>query len=112
MLALAHNGNMSNGIMFPVERNPATGKPLSGDYAKRRARTWYGPVPSGYGLHAVYTYHRTGAKLPDFNDLKERLSADWMSVKQRQLARKAYENIRERYRVLLEGMPYDMDMSG
>jgi hypothetical protein len=38
VLALAHNGNLSNGIMFPVETNPATGKPLSEDYAKRRMR--------------------------------------------------------------------------
>ena len=38
LLALAHNGNMSNGIMFPVERNPATGKPLSKGYAKQRIR--------------------------------------------------------------------------
>jgi hypothetical protein len=38
VLALAHNGNLSNGIMFPVETNPATGKPLDGDYAKRRAQ--------------------------------------------------------------------------
>jgi hypothetical protein len=38
VLALAHNGNMSNGIMFPVESNPATGKPLTEDYAKQRAR--------------------------------------------------------------------------
>ena len=38
LLALAHNGNMSNGIMFPVERNPATGKPLTSDYAKQRIR--------------------------------------------------------------------------
>jgi hypothetical protein len=38
VLALAHNGNVSNGIMFPVEINPETGKPLSGDYARRRMR--------------------------------------------------------------------------
>ena len=38
VLALAHNGNMSNGIMFPVETNPATGKKLGGDYMKNRAR--------------------------------------------------------------------------
>lgn len=38
VLALAHNGNVSNGLMFPVETNPATGKPLTGDYAKRRAK--------------------------------------------------------------------------
>jgi hypothetical protein len=38
VLTLAHNGNLSNGIMFPVETNPATGEPLSGDYSKLRAK--------------------------------------------------------------------------
>ena len=38
VLALAHNGNMSNGVMFPVEFNPETGKRLTGDYAAQRAR--------------------------------------------------------------------------
>ena len=38
VLTLAHNGNMSNGIMFPVRSNPATGQPLTGDYARRRIR--------------------------------------------------------------------------
>jgi hypothetical protein len=38
VLALAHNGNMSNGTMFPVETNPDTGQPLTGDYASNRAR--------------------------------------------------------------------------
>jgi len=38
VLALAHNGNMSNGIMFPVETNPATGQLLTAGYAEQRAR--------------------------------------------------------------------------
>jgi hypothetical protein len=38
LLALAHNGNLSNGIMFPVETNPATGQPLDADYARTRIR--------------------------------------------------------------------------
>jgi hypothetical protein len=38
VLALAHNGNLSNGIMFPVETNPATGKPLTDAYAETRAK--------------------------------------------------------------------------
>jgi len=38
VLALAHNGNMSNGIMFPVEVNPSTGKKLGADYMKQRIR--------------------------------------------------------------------------
>jgi hypothetical protein len=38
VLALAHNGNVSNGTMFPVEVNPATGDPLTESYAKDRIR--------------------------------------------------------------------------
>ena len=37
VLALAHNGNVSNGIMFP-EINPETGKPLTAGYASTRSR--------------------------------------------------------------------------
>ena len=37
VLALAHNGNVSNGLMFP-EINPETGKPLTKGYAETRAR--------------------------------------------------------------------------
>jgi hypothetical protein len=37
LLALAHNGNLSNGIMFP-EINPETGKPLTREYAETRIR--------------------------------------------------------------------------
>ena len=37
ILAIAHNGNISNGLMFP-EINPETGKPLTGSYAEQRAR--------------------------------------------------------------------------
>ncbi|MCP4332891.1 MAG: DUF3604 domain-containing protein [Gammaproteobacteria bacterium] len=37
ILALAHNGNVSNGLMFP-EINPETGEILSKDYAETRMR--------------------------------------------------------------------------
>jgi hypothetical protein len=38
VLAIPHNGNLSNGMMFPTELNPATQEPLSRDYAATRAR--------------------------------------------------------------------------
>jgi hypothetical protein len=37
LLALAHNGNLSNGLMFP-EINPVTGEPLTREYAETRIR--------------------------------------------------------------------------
>ena len=38
VLALAHNGNWSDGLMFPDTTNPATGGPLTATYAANRAR--------------------------------------------------------------------------
>ncbi len=38
VLAIPHNGNLSNGMMFPAETNPATNAPLSREYATTRAR--------------------------------------------------------------------------
>jgi hypothetical protein len=37
VLAIAHNGNLSNGLMFPMI-NPVTDKPLTQEYAKTRAK--------------------------------------------------------------------------
>lgn len=79
---------------------------------EQEPRKWQGPISSGYGLHAVYVNERTNAKLPDFSDVKEKLKADWMAERQREIARKVYEKLRGRYQILVEGMPYDMDMSG
>lgn len=38
VLALAHNGNLSGGYMFPVETNPNTGLAIDAEYVKTRAR--------------------------------------------------------------------------
>lgn len=36
VLAIPHNGNLSNGLMFPLQSNPATGMPITADYASIR----------------------------------------------------------------------------
>ena len=38
VLALAHNGNLSNGQMFPVQTNPETGTAIDAEYVRTRAR--------------------------------------------------------------------------
>lgn len=38
VLAIPHNGNVSNGLMFPAELNPASVQPLGKDYVEQRAR--------------------------------------------------------------------------
>ena len=73
---------------------------------------WSGPVPSGYGVHAVFIHERSDAELPDFGQVKEQLTADWLAARQRELTGGAYGQLRKRYRVLVEGMPYDIDEGG
>jgi hypothetical protein len=75
-------------------------------------RTWQGPVLSGYGLHAVYIHERQDARLPDYSEISDRIKNDWMREKQQENDRKVYGELRTRYRVLVEGMPYDLDVSG
>ena len=79
---------------------------------RQEPQTWQGPVPSGYGLHAVFVDQRSDATLPDLNEVREKLKADWLADRQREAAGAAYNKLRRRYRVLLEGMPYDLDVSG
>ena len=76
------------------------------------AGSWYGPIVSGYGLHAVYVEDRSDPRLPDFDEIKNRLQADWIGEKQRVNTQKAYQELRSQYRVFLEGMPYDLDVEG
>lgn len=36
VLAIPHNGNLSNGLMFPLKSNPATNTPITAEYAAMR----------------------------------------------------------------------------
>jgi hypothetical protein len=74
--------------------------------------SWYGPIKSAYGFHAVYVHERQDAKIPIFQDIIDRVRNDWMFANQADNARKVYGEIRSRYRVLVEGLPYDNDVKG
>ena len=71
--------------------------------------SWYGPVKSTYGIHAVYIHDRQDTKLPNYRDIIDRIKNDWMSAKREENTRRVYDEIRSRYRVLVEGLPYDFD---
>jgi peptidyl-prolyl cis-trans isomerase C len=73
---------------------------------------WYAPVTSAYGFHAVYIYDRQDAKLPGFHEIIDQIKNDWMAAKREEDTRSVYGEIRSRYRVLVEGLPYDFDVKG
>lgn len=71
---------------------------------------WQGPVPSSYGLHAVRVTERTPSRMPALEDIRATVLADWLSEQQGKASSDAYMDIRETYRVLVEGMPYTQDL--
>jgi peptidyl-prolyl cis-trans isomerase C len=73
---------------------------------------WHGPVKSTYGFHAVFIHERREASLPEFGDIAERVKNDWMAAQREENTRKVYSEIRSRYRVLVEGLPYESDLEG
>ncbi len=72
--------------------------------------SWHGPVRSAYGLHAVHVQERSDSRVPGMEEIKGRVEADWIASKQRADSQRAYQELRSQYRVLLEGMPYTLDM--
>jgi hypothetical protein len=63
---------------------------------------WFGPVESAYGLHLVRVLERTEPRIPDFDELLDRLSVDY-SFETRQAANAlALERLTERYRIVFD----------
>lgn len=111
--------SLGDALLLPARH---TNKPITkvrDEFGERFAREiwqlssgkWQGPVTSGYGLHAVYVQARTESSLPAFGELAERLKMDWLAARERELAAQGYLNMRTRYQVLVEGMPYDLDVN-
>jgi hypothetical protein len=107
------------------ERAPEAGDrfALSVDYAAKTAREvdqsfgtgfggqlleapvaeWSGPVESAYGLHLVRVLERSEPRLPEFDELRDRLSTDY-SFETRQAANaQALERMTERYEIVFDG---------
>ncbi len=88
------------------------GSEFAGTIESLEPGAWYGPLASAYGFHAVYIYDRQDSQLPAFDDIIDQVRNDWMFANQEKSSRKVYEELRSRYKVLVEGLPYDSDVKG
>ena len=68
---------------------------------------WQDPVVSGYGLHLVYLHERIDSRLPELDEVRERVVMDLMTARREQVNTAAYREIKSKYQVLVENMPYE-----
>ncbi len=72
---------------------------------------WQGPINSGYGLHLVYIQDRSAARMPGLDEIRDRVVMEYVSEQQRIANESFYQELRDRYEVIVE-WPADLSDSG
>lgn len=63
---------------------------------------WHGPVLSGYGVHLVYVHDHQQSPSPEYDQVAERVRADWEEEKRSELNDQYVAGLLERYEVVIE----------
>lgn len=67
--------------------------------------SWQGPVESGYGWHLVFVDAITPGRIPAFEEVADDVKTAWLGAQKEAAWRKAYQDMRARYTVLLPVPP-------
>jgi peptidyl-prolyl cis-trans isomerase C len=71
--------------------------------------TWQGPIESGYGWHLVFVDSLIPGRVPAFEEVEPDVKTAWLGIQKAEAWRKAYEELRGKYTVLLPLPPEDAD---
>lgn len=88
----------------PAARNPVDGVYGSGFFERVMAvepGDWAGPVASGFGVHLVRVTDRDPGAVPDFDDVREEVEADWRKIETDRLSERIMQELRADYEVIL-----------
>jgi hypothetical protein len=68
---------------------------------------WTGPVKSALGVHLVKVTANTPAQLPPFEQVRDKVLADWQDETRREQNEQAIQDIIARYKIEVEGINAD-----
>lgn len=76
-----------------------------------RAETgsWQGPLESGFGWHLVFVDSYVPGRQPAFAEVASEVKTAWLAQQKETAWRKAYDEMRGKYTVLLPGLPEPAD---
>ena len=69
--------------------------------AKLEPGSWQGPMESGYGWHLVFVDSVIPGRVPAFEEVEPDVKTAWLGEQKAEAWRKAYEEMRAKYTVLL-----------
>lgn len=65
-------------------------------------RLWAGPITSSFGLHLVYIEQKEEARLPDVQEIRSTLVAEWTHEKQQSNKQELDKRLRENYLIIID----------
>lgn len=77
------------------------GADLFGDIASLEQDEWDGPFRSGFGLHIVRVMDYQAPVIPDLEDVRAKVEADWLGQKSEELSAELFDEMRSHYTITL-----------
>ena len=68
---------------------------------------WQGPITSTYGLHFIFINERTNGSVPSLDAVRAAVGREWANARRIEAEQKFYQSLRNRYEVVVEGVPSD-----
>ena len=81
------------------------GEGFAAALAETATGRWAGPIESAYGLHLVFVERREAGRVPNLDEVRERLATDWATARRREATEAAYRRLRDRYTVVVDRAP-------
>ena len=81
------------------------GPPFAQSVTKLAPGSWQGPIESGYGWHLVFVDTVVPGRIPPFEEVEADVKTAWLGDQKEHAWRRAYEEMRAKYTVLLPAPP-------
>lgn len=95
----------------PSEVARLFGKGFAEQLFKSEINTWQGPVESGYGIHLVRINEKTDSRMPEIASVIDKVHTDWVFEQRQKMNKEIYERFKERYEIVVEGLPKQFGMA-
>ncbi len=91
----------------PDEAARILGREFASKLFSINEKGWQGPIESTFGLHLVYISEHTASRMPEFENIRENVKNDFMYDRKKKVIDGAYNTVKSRYTILVEGLPYE-----
>ena len=91
----------------PDEAARILGRKFADELFSIDEKGWQGPIESTFGQHLVYISDLIASRMPEFENIRKNVQYDFMYARKKQVIESAYNAVKSRYTILVEGLPYE-----